>query len=237
MLLSIAIASAFAGTTDLSAEMDRAARPAEGPHVDVIAQTVAPLSVGGRLQAELPGRFRIAGHGGVMPKAYVAALSGLAVAVGAYDAEIGTTVQDSIAPALVVGGSIGVRPAKNAGFVMDVGWQYMDVHTSVDTAVVAGSMLGVDAAAQAPGAIDGHTAIHMVTADLGYEHSFKGFFFRAALGGAFTVSSKTQIAAPESNTYAAARAVMDSSAQVVDKVLEGAGFLPTLSIGMGARFR
>jgi hypothetical protein len=77
--------------------------------------TEFPISMGGYLGAELPGRILLEVGAGVMPGPYASAINGILTGVGAYDATVGSLVQNAIANSFVLRASAGWRPFSGHG--------------------------------------------------------------------------------------------------------------------------
>jgi hypothetical protein len=84
--------------------------------LDLGVATEFPISMGGYVGAELPGRVLLQVGAGVMPRPYTSALNGILTGVRAYDATIGGLLQGAINDSFVVRLSAGWRPFRDHGF-------------------------------------------------------------------------------------------------------------------------
>lgn len=119
-----------------------APRAGSGFALDVGFGTEMPISVGGLVTAEVPGRVLFQLGLGVMPKGYVSAIDGFLTSVGAYDQSISQLVRGSLGNSFVLKASAGWRPFSDHGFEMLGGYTLMTLGGSVTAGDAINAVLG-----------------------------------------------------------------------------------------------
>jgi hypothetical protein len=141
--------------------------------VDVGMATEFPISMGGYLGAELPGRLLLQVGAGVMPGAYSGAINGVLTSVGAYDGTVGTFIQNALSNAFVLRLSGGWRPFADHGFEILAGYTLMTLGGSTTEGDVIYAVLTEAGASQRVTAGSGATiplsaTLHNVHVTLGW---------------------------------------------------------------------
>jgi len=103
-----------------------AAEKAErGFHLDVGFGTELPISVGGVVTAEVPGRILLQLGLGFMPHGYAYAIDGFLTSVHAYDQTVSNVIRDALGNSFVLRAGAGWRPFKDHGFEITAGYTLM----------------------------------------------------------------------------------------------------------------
>lgn len=219
----------------------------EGPfHLDLRAQTDFPISVGGRLNAELPGRIQLSTAFGVLPGAYVDVINSGIVSAGGYDRFTAYVIRDALRKSLVWRTHLGWRPFEKRGWYFEAGYGLVSLglaFTPEDALVAA---LGDDA----PGVPDDvdraftydiRTNLHMIDVESGWRWLMAGdrIVLSAALGFAATVDARTEIEARYPNDVTdsgPARALAEIGERRLDEIYERYVFTPVGTVSLGYRF-
>lgn len=148
-------------------------RRRSGWNLDVGFGTELPISVGGLVTAEVPGRVLFQVGLGVLPGGYVNAIDGFLTAVKAYDQSVSKVVKGSLGNSFVLKASMGWRPFPSAGFEMLGGYTLMTMGGSaaasdVIDAVLAQGATGVALPAGLGAEVPLAATMHNVHATLGW---------------------------------------------------------------------
>ena len=219
----------------------------DGPvHLDLRAQTDFPLSVGGRLNLELPGRIQLNTALGVLPGAYVDVINSGIVSAGGYDRFTAYVIRDALRRSLVWRSHLGWRPFEKRGWYFEAGYALVSLglaFTPQDALVAA---LGDDA----PGVPDDvdraltydiRSHLHMIDVESGWRWLLAGdrIVLAAALGFAATVDARTHIEPRYSNEVTdsgPARALANIGEHHLDEIYERYVFTPVATVSLGYRF-
>lgn len=106
------------------------------PGLDLMASTWVPLSAGPELTAELPGRVLLSAHVGWMPGIYSRTLTDALADAGAYDPAVGSLIDGALDSAVTWRLAAGWRPFERAGLELSVGYAYVSLDGSTNTAEV-----------------------------------------------------------------------------------------------------
>jgi hypothetical protein len=117
-------------------------------HLDVGFGTEAPISVGGVVTAELPGRVLLQLGLGFMPHGYAYAIDGFLTAVKAYDQTVSNIVRDSLGNSFVLRASGGWRPFSGHGFEIMGGYTLMTLGGQTTAADVINAVLAESGSGQ-----------------------------------------------------------------------------------------
>lgn len=110
-------------------------------HLDLGFGTEAPISVGGVVTAEVPGRILLQLGLGFMPHGYSNAIDGFLTSVGAYDQTISNLVRNSLGNSFVLRASAGWRPFSGHGLEILGGYTLMTLGGSTTAADVINAVL------------------------------------------------------------------------------------------------
>jgi len=219
----------------------------EGPfHLDLRVQTDFPLAVGGRLNAELPGRIQLSTALGVLPSAYVGVINNAVISAGGYDRFTAYVIRDALRKSLVWRTHLGWRPFEKRGWYFEAGYGFVSLGLALTPHDVLVAALGNDA----PGVPDDidraftydiRTHLHMIDAETGWRWLLAGdrIVLSAALGFAATVDARTRIEPryPNSVTDSGpARTVADIGERHLDEIYERYVFIPVGTVSAGYRF-
>lgn len=208
-------------------------------HLGLEAVNDFPLDVGGQLTFEMPYGLRLSTSFGVLPRAFVDAISSVAVDAGLYDDNAATLVSNALENAFVWRLHAGWRPFPSAGFYLEVGYGMVSVGSRASSADVVAALTGQTLPAGVPSdlGVDLESTIHMVDIEIGWELVVASHLvLRLALGAALTVGASTQIT-PDSSVsgYLPVQQYAGEAEATIDDALTSYAFLPTLSIALGYR--
>jgi hypothetical protein len=216
--------------------------PERAWHIDLLARTDFPIDVGLALDVETPQRLRFGLGLGLVPGPYLRAIDGIAVAAGWYDQPTADLIEDTVTGALTLHPVIGVRPLAKEGFVLDAGFKLALLGGRNTTAGLVSTLTGQtipdgggdDARELRAGALLG-----MVTVRVGWVwEPVDRLAIRFDIGGNFTVSSTSQIRAPEGAVFPAAWEPLTRAGEVyLDETFTRWVHTPTIGIGVGWRAR
>lgn len=199
-------------------------------HLGLEANTDFPIAISGRINLEMPLRFRFATSLGVMPGPYVDAINAVVVAAGGYDQATADLIAGALKNALVWRAQFGWRFHPRWGFYLDAGYSLAALGggaTGSDIIKAAGYPCTACPLGQQ---IPVHSILHLFVAELGYEWVlFRHFTLRSALGFAGTMAASTKVESPISKFNVAVADYLNSQ-------YKGYGFAPTITFGAGGRF-
>jgi hypothetical protein len=119
-----------------------APREKSGFALDIGAATELPISLGGVVAAEVPGRILFQVGLGVMPKGYVNLLDTFLTSVGAYNQAVSGVVRGSLGNSFVLKASAGWRPFSGLGLELLGGYTLMTLGGSVAASDAINAVLG-----------------------------------------------------------------------------------------------
>lgn len=125
--------------------------------IDVGAATEFPISMGGYVGAELPGRLLLQLGAGVMPSPYTSAVNGILTGVGAYGSGVGNLVQSALGNSFVLRASAGWRPFEGHGLEILGGYTLMTMSGSTTEGDLINAALAEAGASQRVAAGSGMT--------------------------------------------------------------------------------
>ena len=204
--------------------------------------TDLPLAISGRVMVESPGRFRLSGGLGVMPRTYAALLDQVITAAGGYDGRFGPVFVDTLTSSLVARAELGWRPWPDLGWYADAGYSVVTLGSASAaesfigglTALPAELVTSVEARHYRVGA-----TVHLAVVEVGYEWlALDALTLRWALGFAGTMAAKVSIH-PEGREYPTNDPVAAFAHGAQDRlhdVLTHYGFMPTVGFSVGYRF-
>jgi hypothetical protein len=208
------------------------------PFFDLTAGTVAPLSIGGQANLELPARILLQLDVGWMPPGYASAINGMVESFGGYDSAIGSLINGALDDAVVVRASAGWRPFPKHGFEIYAGYTHVSLGGSVaasDVAEVVGGDFEEIAAAAALGDIEVSSKLHNFHVALGWRWVvWDHLVIRALVGYTQTLGSSSSVAIEgHPDIEAMANPIVDEELDVIytDYVK-----LPMLGLNAGYRF-
>lgn len=206
-------------------------------HLQLAANTDAPLAVGGRVDAELPGRIRLMASGGFAPRAYVNVMNNL---LSASDGQsgggfYGITIESASAWRV----HAGWRPF--AGLLVMGGYGRVDLAGSASARTLITSVTGVAPPASVPeanGVYDVSSTLHMLDAELGWEFTLfdDRLVIQTAVGVGVTMAAATTITPRFASTTPGAAAARTSAESMVNDSLRAWGVVPSMSLSLGYRF-
>ncbi|MFT3768611.1 MAG: hypothetical protein QM820_24460 [Minicystis sp.] len=117
-------------------------------HLDVGFGTELPISVGGVVTAEVPGRVLLQLGLGFMPHGYAYAIDGFLTSVGAYDQTISNLVKNALGNSFVLRASAGWRPFSGHGLEILGGYTLMTLGGQTTAADVINAVLAEGGSSQ-----------------------------------------------------------------------------------------
>lgn len=204
--------------------------------------TAFPTDVGLRGVVEGPGRLRLVGSAGLMPRAYLGAINDVATGAGWYsdtDAEI---IEVALQDALVLRAHLGWRPWARQGFQFELGYGWVGLGGGFTGAELIEAYTGYDLSAFAGDkySFSAGASLHRAEASLGWEHPlWRGLFLRWDLGASYTFAATAEVEREfDANVLlegALDRVQDDAEAELVT-ILEQYVHTPIVGLGVGWRF-
>lgn len=209
----------FAGTVDLGVE----------------SKTSFPLTVGGRIWLELPGRVRLGAALGSFAGPYREVVVSAAGSLGGLDAGTRELVLDSVDRALVVQGDLTWRVMPDFGAYFGVGYTLLHVSGTVQSARAV-SLLGMDLDPRVASRLEPTYSLtgnlHLLTAEVGYMWElWQRLTVRLAAGAAFRVASGVDLG--EVPGGALEQQVAAEVQQTLEQGLGRVTVTPTVTLAVG----
>lgn len=117
-------------------------------HLDVGFGTEAPISVGGVVTAEVPGRILLQLGLGFMPHGYAYAIDGFLTSVHAYDQTVSNVIRNALGNSFVLRAGAGWRPFKDHGFEITAGYTLMTLGGATTAGDVINAVLAEGGSSQ-----------------------------------------------------------------------------------------
>jgi hypothetical protein len=158
--------------------------------------TSFPTDVGLRGTFELPGRLRLTGSAGLMPRPYLRTINDLATRNGWYDDQTADLIDTALEDAWVLRAHVGWRPFPKLGFQFEVGYGWMGLGGGMTGAEVIQAETGYDLEWLFGDDYDFSVAaeLHRVEASVGWEHVIAGHFLvRWDIGASYTVAAHARV--------------------------------------------
>lgn len=163
-----------------------------GIHTDM------PLSVGARASVEFSSRLRLASSLGFLPGGYINTINSILVSTGTYSQSTADLIHSTLKSSLVWRIHSGFRPFENYGFHIEAGYGLVTFGGGTTAAEIISGTTGStlnDGGAASGKIFSVNSTLHMFDIELGWEWFWNRIYFRAAIGGAFTLSSSTSVTA------------------------------------------
>ena len=213
------------------------------PRANLEVFTAVPTDVGLRGTLEGPGRVRLTGSAGLLPRPYLDAINDVAMANAWYDEKTASLIDAALQDALVLRLHLGWRPFPEQGFQFELGYGWIGLGGGLTGADIIEVTTGYDLAAflgdSYPFAAT--ASLHRVEASFGWEHVFGGhFLFRWDLGASYTLSAEADVVHDFDSPALFDPFFADVEAKANDEleiVLEKYVHTPILSVGVGWRFQ
>lgn len=194
--------------------------------------TSIPVSVGGSIGLDLPGRFRLQIEAGVMPSAYVDLVNELANVVGAYGPSQASLVRSTMADAAVVRIMAGWRPAKKAGLEFYAGYSGIFATRGRLDADQIQTITGRDIGNFGRSSLGVQSSVHAVYLRAGWRILITDHLIvRLGIGLSVVTGTDTTV---ETVPGVPDAIVEEVTTSVADKILE-VGVLPDVSLAIGLR--
>ncbi len=209
--------------------------------LSVEVNTDFPLSVGGRLGAELPGRLRLSTTVGYLPPPYLRAINSAAVELGTYDAPVADLIEATLRQGLVWRTHVGWRPVASAGFFVDAGYGLLALRGDASPEEVLVALTGI-APPEEEGALDRryevHSTLHMVDVELGWRWVAEtGVTARLGIGAGLTFAASSTVEPRFEPTRPALTGLFTGLAErYLDTTYERYVHFPTVSLSVGYAF-
>lgn len=204
--------------------------------------TSVPTDVGLRGTFELPGRLRLTGSVGKMPRAYLGLINDLATSNGWYDDDTADLIDMALQDAWVLRAHAGWRPFPKLGFQFELGYGWMGLGGGLTGAQIVEQETGYDIEWLIGDDYDFSTSaeLHRVEASVGWEHVIaKHFLIRWDLGASYTFRVRANVHREFDATWLFDDAVdkMEDDAEAdIERDLAKV-HTPILALGVGWRFQ
>jgi hypothetical protein len=194
--------------------------------VSIEGATHAPIDAGIFGGIETPIGLRLFGGYGWVPSSYLNFITNAIVLSSGADSETSALVENGFEKGHAWRIQAGLRPFKNVGVYVDVGYSRLTLQGSLDTSELASvPELGLT------GVYSLKTSIDMWLVELGYQAEIGGRVVLAAgIGMMGTLDAKTSVTADSS---ASAGVPSADTLESVDRQIEKHGYMPTLTLRLG----
>jgi hypothetical protein len=210
-------------------------------HLDLVANTDVPLTVGADIRLETPHRLQLSASLGALPSDYIGLINKAVVALDGYDEGTANVVGQALSDSLVLRLRLGWRPMSKRGFYVQVGYSLVTLGGGVSGKDLLS--LALDHTPEDVGTIQSYSVestLHMLDVELGWQWTFvRTYVLRIGLGFSATIESSTQVTpkfTPIPITAKAVNAFADAAARYLDETYQNYVFTPTATIGFGVRF-
>ncbi|MFN3201380.1 MAG: hypothetical protein ACE366_23465 [Bradymonadia bacterium] len=156
-----------------------------------------PVQIGLRATLTTPNRIRFGTSIGYMPGAYVDLINNTAEALDWYGEPTALLIETIISDSLISRTHVGWQPWADKGFYFEAGYAFVGVSSG---GTVTAQELATAAEIETPNignsdrGFEASATLHMVDLEVGWMWSaWDALWLRAALGGAFTVSSSATV--------------------------------------------
>ena len=209
---------------------------------DVELFTSVPTDVGLRVVEEGPGRLRLMGSAGLMPRPYLDLTNDIAVSSGWYKEETAQIIDAALQDAICLRLHLGWRPFPKAGFQFGAGYGFL----GLGGGITGSDLLSILTGYEIPDFVDGYfdyraqAALHRLEAALGWEWAIKEHVkIRLDLGFSYTLDARAKLE-PEFDVPGWAEPYLDEledkAEDDLETVLERYVHTPILAVGAGWRF-
>ncbi len=209
-------------------------------HLNAGAHTDLPLSVGGRVGIEFPNRFRISSSLGFLPEGYINTINSVMVSSGTYSQSTADLIRTTLKSSLVWRLHAGFRPFEKSGFHVEAGYGLVALGGGASAAeIISGTTGGAlsDGGAASGKTFTVNSTLHMLDIELGWEWFWNQIYFRASIGGAFTVASGTSVTANYRPTFPRiTEAFAVSTETYLNEIYSRYVHTPTVSFTVGYNF-
>jgi hypothetical protein len=205
--------------------------------------TSFPTDVGLRGTLEGPGRVRITGSAGLLPRPYLGLINDTATSAGWYTEEDATLIDAALREAVVLRAHLGWRPFRDLGFQFELGYgriglgggltgaEVIEAYTGYDLEDVMGKGYELTAAAD----------MHRLDLSVGWEHVIaRHFLIRWDVGGSWTFDAKAKVERDFDAFWPLDDLIDDATDDVEDDLeatLERSVHTPIVALGVGWRFQ
>lgn len=205
--------------------------------------TAFPTDVGVRGTIEGPGRLRLTGSVGVLPRPYLDTINATATANGWYPERTATILDTALDRALVLRAHAGWRPFPRSGFQFEAGYSFLGLGGGVTGAEILEIETGWDLSSLLGDELpfEAHAAAHRVEATFGWEYVIREHLLvRWDLGASYTARATARVErdfdAPWPLSTELDRLEADAEDDVVE-ALEKHVHTPIVALGVGWRFQ
>ena len=211
---------------------------------DVGAATDYPISMGGLVTAELPGRVLLSLGVGFMPQPYAYSIDSLLVAVHAYDASVSQLIRGALGNSFVLRASGGFRPFRDHGLELYGGYTMVTLGGSANPVDVVNTVLAESGSSERisgtyPNVGFGVT-MHNVHATIGWRWLLANdhFVLRAALSYMQCVAASANVTVPSVSGVSSqmTAGVSDALSGYIGGYLTSYGKAPVASLSASYRF-
>jgi hypothetical protein len=206
------------------------------------AYTSFPTDVGLRGTLEGPGRVRVTGSVGLLPRPYLGVINDTATAQGWYDDDTADLVDAALQDALVLRAHVGWRPFPKLGFQFELGYGWIGLGGGLTSAQILEAEYGYDFGWLLGDDYDFAAAatLHRVEASVGWEHVIgTHLLVRWDLGASYTLDATARVEREFDGWPfdAALDDLQDDAEDDLERVLERHVHTPIVALGVGWRFQ
>jgi hypothetical protein len=208
-------------------------------HVDLTAGTIVPVAAELRLSVETRLRLRGDIGIGILPSPYVELTNGVATSLGWYGPETATLIDAALDGSLIVSGSLGARPFRDAGFTLGAGYRAAVLGGSVSTSELLYAATGRTPERTGDAAeVDARAGLHMVTAEAGWDIVLRErWILRPSVGAGITLAAPVDLQANAVPTLEARlEPVLSDGEQYLSETMRTYVHTPTVGLHVGYRF-
>ncbi len=167
-------------------------------HLAAEMLTDVPVQVGGALRVEGPKGLRLGTSLGVMPQAYVDLINDTALAFEWYDEPTAKLIETIMQNSLVSRTHVGWAPFEGWGFYAELGYGFVGLSGAAVGSELLTEAAGLSVPSTSRGSdleFDASAVLHMLDVEFGWQWAVweEALWLRAAIGGAFTLSTSATV--------------------------------------------
>ena len=220
------------------------ASAADAGHVDVGVLTDVPIMVGLGATYESPWRVRAEVDLGVLPDPYLKLINTTMTGFNVYSDDVATLIETIMRGALVVRGELGFRPFVDKNYVFSAGYLFAGLAGGTTDLSLYDDGLSDAVRSDSDSfltTLDATAKLHMLTVDAGHEWLLMEdrLVLRGSVGGAFTLSSTSEVTSDAATGNAIQEAARDKAVEEAEIYLDDTfqSYVHTPTVGFSAAWR